>query len=66
MRFKVNGEPKDLDTALTLLNLLKEMGIKPGRVAVAVNSTVIPRGKLGEKMLSDGDSVEVIEAVGGG
>jgi sulfur carrier protein len=66
MRIMINGAPEDLDKSLTILELLKKKGIDPGLIAVAVNSTVVPRGKLGEKVLIEGDSIEIIEAVGGG
>jgi len=66
MRIMLNGAPEDLDKSLTILELMKEKGIEPEMTAVAVNSTVVPRGKLGEKVVVEGDSIEVIEAVGGG
>jgi len=66
MQIRINGRPENLDQGTTILELLKKRGIEPGRIAVAINSTVVPRGRLDEKVLAEGDSVEIIEAVGGG
>jgi sulfur carrier protein len=35
-------------------------------VAVALNLNVVPRSQLAERVLVDGDRVEVVRAVGGG
>jgi sulfur carrier protein len=65
MKLKVNGE--DYETGKeTVLQLLEEMGITAGRVAVEVNLKVLRRAELADFRLNEGDVVEVVNFVGGG
>lgn len=66
MEIHVNGEPKQVDEGLSLSALLLELDLKVEAVAVALNLSVVPRSRLAEQILSDGDRVEVVRAVGGG
>jgi len=50
----------------TLADLLDETGTRRESTAVAVNMAVVPRGEMAGRVLREGDSVEIIEAVGGG
>lgn len=73
----VNGTPSDT-AAADLLQLIAEItgrALQPtgqpadGKrlgVAVAVNSTVVPRSQWSGRTLSDGDDVELVTAVQGG
>jgi sulfur carrier protein len=66
MRITVNGRPRDVAAETTLLSLLLELGVDARRSAAALNATAVPRRELGERKLADGDTVEIVEAVGGG
>jgi len=68
MVIALNGKKINTAEAVTLVTLLRENGINDSTdgVAVAVNSTVIPRRKWNGVRLSDGDMIEVINAVQGG
>lgn len=66
MRVRVNGEELDVPEPRPVAELLGDWGFVPRAVAVAVNREVVPRSKLGELYLREGDEVEVIRAVGGG
>ena len=66
MRVRVNGEEQDVAEERPVAELLTGWGFVPRAVAVAVNREVVPRSKLGELYLREGDEVEVIRAVGGG
>ena len=46
--------------------LLKELGIRPGRVVVELNRDVISRAAHGTIFLKEGDAVEIVQFVGGG
>ena len=62
----LNGEPRDLTPQTTIADLIRELSLAPDGVAVAVNLQVIPRSDHDRHVLSGGDRVEVIRAVGGG
>ena len=66
MRLTINGEIKDNIQAKSLKELLEEMGIISGRVAVEVNTQVIKKADYGSFGLHDGDVVEIVNFVGGG
>jgi thiamine biosynthesis protein ThiS len=65
MKLKVNGEYKETQSE-TILQLLKELGIVPERVAVEVNLRIIKRVDFENYKLCDGDTVEIVYFVGGG
>ena len=65
MKLTVNGEEID-SRAKTVQELLLELGIKPGAVAVEVNLKIIKRAEHPAYPLSDGDTVEIVSFVGGG
>jgi len=66
MRITLNGETCDLDDGATVADLLAVFGRDDAGVAVAVNLHVVPRQEFGERLLADGDRVDVVTAVGGG
>ena len=66
MRLKVNGQIIENSEATTVKELLDEMEINPGRVAVEVNLFIIKKADYDKFVLSDKDSVEIINFVGGG
>ena len=66
MRLTINCEIKDNILARSLKELLDELGIISGRVAVEVNTQVIKKSDYESFMLNDGDIVEIVSFVGGG
>ncbi len=66
MRIFLNGEEKTLSTALTVTQLLEELGLAGRLVAVEVNREIVPRGRHAQVRLKDDDRVEVVFAIGGG
>ena len=66
IRVEVNGEPRNLPAASTILDLLETLDLGGKRVAVAVDRDVVIRSQHGERRLADGDRIEILEAVGGG
>lgn len=62
----VNGEPRGLPRDHTLRELMADLTAAPSGVAVAVNETVVPRGRWAGTPLADGDRIEVLTAVQGG
>lgn len=62
----VNGKLRELDGPLSVLAFLEALDINAKQVAVALNGEVMARGDWERTTISDGDSVEVVRAVGGG
>jgi thiazole synthase len=61
----INGEQRR-STAPTIAALVVELGLKPEKVAVERNGTIVPRSTLAEVALADGDVLEIVHFVGGG
>jgi sulfur carrier protein len=66
MRLFVNGETFESAGAETLTELLRELGIENGRVAVEVNMSIIKKAEYQTFRLKDGDRIEIVNFVGGG
>ncbi|MBI2885037.1 MAG: sulfur carrier protein ThiS [Candidatus Omnitrophica bacterium] len=66
MELVINGEYKQVGDAITVQQLLQQLGIEPERVVVEVNLTILKRAQHPETVLKDGDQVEIVHFVGGG
>jgi len=66
MEIRVNGELRQWDRSLTVRDLLEALGIGPAGVVVERNLKIVPRERMAEAMVEDGDSIEIIRLVGGG
>ncbi len=68
MKVILNGEPRELGDGATVESAVEVTGAPPeGRgVAAAVDGEVVPRGEWSTTRLSDGQHVEVLQAVQGG
>ena len=62
----VNGKPRELERPLSVDAMLAALDINPAQVAVAVNGEVVPRSERARVEIVDGDTVEIVRAVGGG
>ena len=62
----VNGKPRELEGPLSVTGFLKALDINARQVAVALNGEVVPRSDWPRVTVNEGDSVEVVRAVGGG
>ena len=62
----VNGEALSLASGSSLQQLLEKLGMGAGRIAVERNLEIVPRSLYGDTILSEGDILEVVQAIGGG
>lgn len=66
MRVIVNGAQQSLATASTVQQLLSHLEHIKGRVAIEVNGEIVPRSTFTQHILQEGDTVEIVQAIGGG
>ncbi|HUF54766.1 MAG TPA: sulfur carrier protein ThiS [Dehalococcoidia bacterium] len=66
MAITLNGKPHDVSGSPTIIELVDSLSVNGNQVAVAVNGEVVRRTDWPETRVRDGDSVEVVRAVGGG
>jgi sulfur carrier protein len=62
----LNGQPQDIQSGLTLLDLLARLQIDPAKVAVELNRDIVRRAEWSTRVVEAGASVEVVQFVGGG
>ncbi len=62
----VNGETRTLKSGATVLDLLRDLGLDGGRVAVERNLEILPRPQWTDTRLEPGDRYEIVQFVGGG
>ena len=62
----VNGESRAAKPGALVTDLLRELGLDSGRVAIERNLEILPRPKWGETTVEDGDRYEIVQFVGGG
>ncbi len=62
----INGKERELDAPTNLERYLEQLGVAQQRLAVAYNGTVLRKEELAGIMLSQGDRLEIVRAVGGG
>jgi sulfur carrier protein len=66
MQIILNGEPMQLDDSPTIAELLQRTGYADRRVAVEINHAIVPRSRHAEHRVTDGDHIEIVQAMGGG
>ena len=66
MRVYVNGEAKELSDRISLSELITQLNLPAGRIAVELNRNVVRRNDWSTTMLADDDSLEIVHFVGGG
>lgn len=62
---KINGECLDV-AGKTLAEYLATTNYDPKRIAVECNGEIVPKAQYQEKVLAEGDVIEVVSFVGGG
>jgi thiamine biosynthesis protein ThiS len=66
MRVMVNGEPRELRDGLTVAELVANLGLRVPRIAVEINLDILARDDYARRALCEGDTVEIVQFVGGG
>jgi sulfur carrier protein len=68
VRVIVNGRELELRDGASAHDAAVAAGVEPERrgVAVALEGEVVPRGRLAETILEQGQRIEVVTAIGGG
>ena len=62
----LNGDSYRIDGDTPLTILLERLKMRRGRVAVEINREIVPKANYDATIVRVGDSVEIINFVGGG
>lgn len=66
IQITVNGKGVEIESSMTVEQLLDTVEVPPNYLAVEVNADVVPREDYTKTMVNEGDDVEVVTLVGGG
>ena len=66
MTISVNGENRSAKPGASVSDLLRELGLESGRVAIERNLEILARPQWGETLVQPGDRYEIVQFVGGG
>jgi len=62
----VNGEERESKPGAMVVDLLHELGLPAGRVAIERNLEILPRPAWAQTPVESGDRYEIVQFVGGG
>lgn len=66
MQIVFNGQPRQTADGMTVAALLHELQLAGKPLAVEVNFQLVPREEHEERVLHEGDQLEVVTLAGGG
>jgi len=66
MKIQLNGKPYQCDSDTTLQKVVNEQGLEGKRIAVELNKEIKPATEYSTIRLTEGDIVEIVQAIGGG
>lgn len=66
MQLFINGQKQELKPDTRISDLLKQLQINSGAVAVELNLAIVPKNQFENTVLKEGDKLEIISFVGGG
>ena len=66
MKLILNGSEREFPQALSLADLVEQLGMTANRVAAELNHEIISRDQWSSTKLREGDRLELVHFVGGG
>ena len=66
VKITINGAEKEIPKPLQLKKLIEQFCANSNHVVAEVNGTIIKKSAWGEKVISEGDTLELVTVVGGG
>ena len=66
MQLIVNGTPTTCPDGATLFDLLLQLGLAPNKVVAELNRVIVPAAQFQKTTLAEGDTLELLQFVGGG
>lgn len=66
MNITVNGAGQNCPEKSSISQLLETLDLQDQRIAIEINREIVPKGEYDSYCLTEGDTVEIIQAIGGG
>jgi len=66
MKIIVNGENQEITANCTAAGLIRLLQLDTSKIAMEVNREILPKSTFENHTFNEGDSVEIVRAIGGG
>lgn len=66
MNITINGKPQLFDDTISVQSLVEALSLDMRKIAIERNLAIVPRSRYHEVFLEDGDTIEIVEFIGGG
>ena len=66
IEISVNGSTKHYERPLLVAELIAQMALAGGKIAVERNGEIVPKSAHSSTLVLDGDQLEIVAAIGGG
>ena len=66
IQVRLNGKDREIESDLTVWDLLESLELTPHMVVVELNREILPRDALVDVRVQEGDQLELVHFVGGG
>jgi thiamine biosynthesis protein ThiS len=66
MKVQINGEMRDFEAPMSVLQLLTVMNLPSHKIAVELNLEIVPKSAYHSQMVAAGDRIEIVHFIGGG
>lgn len=66
MNIILNGQTQEIPDTTSALQLVEILGLTGKRMAMEINTEIVPRSTFNEHMIQPDDNIEIVGAIGGG
>jgi sulfur carrier protein len=66
IQLTINGQLQQFEAPINVTQLIDHLALHGKRIAIECNGEIVPRSRFSDQMLTHGDQLEVVVAVGGG
>jgi sulfur carrier protein len=66
MQLQVNGEMHTLSAVQCIDDVLRELGFDAKKIAVAVGGEFVPRSEYAQRVVNEGEQIDIVAPVQGG
>lgn len=66
LKISLNGAEQRIEPSTSVAALLSANGYTHSKVAVEINLEIVPKSAHAQRLIHDGDRIEIVQALGGG
>lgn len=66
MHVTINAEPQTIPDDSSVADLIDFLQLQNKRLAIEINKELVPRSHFATHQLADNDTIEIVQAIGGG